>query len=340
MMSLSTITSPADVGSNESSGLAGAIGATPLVRLSRLFPRTRVYAKLEAANPGGSLKVRCAYNMLQQALLSGMLRARGTVVESSSGNLGIALAQVCRHFDLEFVCVVDERAPRHSLALIRALGGRIEVVSPRKGISLLECRLERVRELLTQLPNAYWTNQYENQAAVDGQRALAREVLERLPKLDFLVCAASTCGTLRAFSDELRARGSSTRIIGVDAVGSALRGGREATRLLPGHGCGIQPPLYSDELAWRWCEVTDLESTLACRRLAQREGLLCGASSGAVIHATANERARFPEGSTVVAILADSGSRYLDTVYCDEWVRTHLRPPAGALEATSQGETP
>ncbi|MEQ9093883.1 MAG: pyridoxal-phosphate dependent enzyme, partial [Miltoncostaeaceae bacterium] len=149
-------------------GVLGAVGATPLVRLRRYLGPAgpQVWAKLEAANPGGSAKARPAAAMVADALERGLLAPGGTVVESTSGNMGVGLAQACRYHGLSLICVVDTRATAGNVRAMRALGARVVVVSepdPATG-DLLVARLAEVARLLGEQPGAYWPDQYANPA--------------------------------------------------------------------------------------------------------------------------------------------------------------------------------
>ena len=309
-----------------------AIGSTPVVRLSRLFASTglEVYAKLEGLNPGGSIKDRPAYNILTKAIEAGEVDARTTVVESSSGNFAIGLAQVCAYLGLPLICVVDIKTTAQNMRIIEAYGARVDLVSkpdPATG-EYLQARLNRIKEILASVPNAFWPNQYANRNNSGSHfGSTMPEIVDVLgPELDYVFIGTSTCGTLRGCSDYIRERGLRTKVVAVDAAGSVIFGRPQGKRLLPGHGAGIVPTLFRQDLAQIVVHVSDLDCVLGCRRLVQTEAILAGASSGGVI--TALERlageGQLTAGSRCVAILADRGERYLDTVYSDSWVEAQL----------------
>ncbi len=323
--------------------LADVVGGTPLIELRRVYPDADVtlLAKWEGLNPGGSTKDRAALSMVQDGLRRGLLvPGESVVIESSSGNLAVGLAQVCRHRDLRFVCVVDARTTAQHLAILHALGAEVEVVTtpdPQTG-EYLPARLARVRELIQTTPGAYWPNQYANPANARAHEGTAREILDTLGgRLDYLFCATSSCGTLRGCADYLRRTGTGTRVVAVDAEGSVIFGGDPGPRLIPGHGAAVRPPLFHPGLADAVVRVTDLDCVRGCRRLAATEALLAGGSSGGVVAAFGKVRQHLPSGATCVLILPDRGDRYLDTVYSDAWVAQHLGhapdgtdgPPAG-----------
>jgi N-(2-amino-2-carboxyethyl)-L-glutamate synthase len=311
-------------------GILSTIGHTPLVRLKRVLPdcRFRLFAKLEGFNPGGSAKDRPALHILQEAIRTGAVTAGSVVIESSSGNLGIGLAQVCRYLGLRFICVVDPKTTTQNISILRAYGAEIDMVSEPDPVTgeFLPARIHRVKELLRIIENSFWTNQYANLANARAHyRTTMREIATELEgRVDYLFVATSTCGTLRGCADYVRDHGLSTKIFAVDAHGSVIFGGRPAKRLIPGHGAARRPELFRTGLADECVRVTDLECVVGCRRLVRSEAILAGGSSGAVVAAVDKVKDRIRRGATCVAIFHDRGERYLDTIYSDEWVAEHF----------------
>jgi cysteine synthase A len=306
-----------------------AVGNTPLVRLDRLFPRAgfQLFAKLECLNPGGSIKDRPATTILTEAIRTKEVRPGGVVIESSSGNLAIAIAQACAYFDIRFICVVDPKTTAQNIAILHAYGAEVDVVERPDRVTgeFLPARIARVRDLVAEHPGAFWPNQYANLLNPLAHHQTMDEVVTALDgRVDYLFCATSTCGTLRGCSEHVRARGLATRIVAADAAGSVIFGGRAARRLLPGHGAALRPALFQPGLADRVVIVTDRDCVIGCRTLARREAILAGASSGAVVMAAHRLSGEIPPGSRCALILADRGERYLDTVYSDAWVGAHF----------------
>jgi N-(2-amino-2-carboxyethyl)-L-glutamate synthase len=328
-------------------GILGAIGNTPLVALHRylLRPDVHVWAKLEASNPGGSAKDRPAARMLEDALADGLIDLGTTVVESTSGNTGIGLAQACRYHGMRLICVADERAHATSMRAMRALGAEVQVVSrpdPETG-DLLVARLGLVRRLLAEIPNSFWPDQYANESNPAAHAAgTMREIDDALDgRLDFLFVATSTTGTLRGCGDYLREHGRATRIVAVDSAGSALFGGTRGRRRLPGIGAGVETELSAGAEHDELVRVTDLDCVVGCRRLAEREAILAGGSSGGVAFALERLASRMEPGSRCVAIFPDGGSGYLETVYDDAWVERELGcAPARLAGLVAEGELP
>jgi cysteine synthase A len=148
-------------------------------------------------------------------------------------------------------------------------------------------------------------------------------------KVDYLFCPASSCGTLRGCSEYLREHGLHTKICVADSPGSVIFGGSRGRRLIPGHGAGIRPGLYRDDLADRCIQITDSESVVGCRMLLSSEALLVGGSSGATLMAVRKIANEIPSGARCVMIFPDRGERYLDTIFSDAWVTENLSCPGG-----------
>lgn len=301
-----------------------------MVKLERLLPGSnlQVFAKLERFNPAGSIKDRAAISMLHAEIENGALRpGRSVIVESSSGNLGIGLAQACRYYGLRFVCVVDVKTTSQNIAILRAYGAEVEVVKdpdPATG-EFLSVRQARVRELLDAIPGAYCPDQYSNPLNRRAHHKTMREITEALHgQVDYLFCATSTCGTLTGCAEFARQHGLGTIVVAVDAIGSVLFGLRPGRRLIPGHGAAVRPGLLDASAADRVVHVSDVECIVGCHRLVSREAILAGGSSGAIVSALEKIAADIPGGSNCVMILPDGGDRYLDTIYASEWVTANF----------------
>lgn len=282
-----------------------------------------IWAKLEFLNPGGSGKDRAAMSILSDAISGGLITRGTTVIESSSGNMGIAIAQLCASEQIPFICVVDVRTSKHNIDILKAYGARVEVVTvdDLKCVTLLEARISRVNQLLRVIPKSFWPNQYANTMNAVGQQYMMDEILDQLSDPpDFLFCAVSTCGTLRGCAQAIKSRNVKTKVVAVDALGSSIFGAPIGIRLLPGHGAGIRPPLMADHLFDYVLKVTDLECISGCRRLVKTEGVFAGGSTGGIIAALLKFRENIGPGMSCVIVCADRGERYLDTVYNDSWV--------------------
>jgi cysteine synthase A len=320
-----------------SASIIECIGSTPLVRLRRLFnDGPQVYGKLELLNPGGSVKDRPARYIIERGIRDGTIEPGSTIVESSSGNFGIALAMAARIYELSFVCVVDPRIAPLNLRILKQLGARIEMVTePDPYGGYLHTRLARVHELVRELPGAYWIDQYANELNArchyDG---IGSEIVEALgERVDVFVAAVSTTATLLGASRRLRDEWPDVRVVAVDAQGSVIFGGQPSRRDLPGIGSSRRPELLNEAEVDDVIYVDDHDSALGCRDLLLGEGILAGGSSGAVIAAVQRLVPHLARDARVVAVLPDRGERYMDLVYDDDWVAARAAEPAPSAPA-------
>lgn len=325
-------------------------GNTPLIRLDRMFankPGIDVFAKLEQFNMAGSAKDRTAEALVNQAMKAGIIGAGSTLVESSSGNLGIALARQAVLHDMHFHCVVDPRINSSTAAMMHALGATVDMVKQPDAATgdWLSARRNRVAELLNEIPDAVNLDQYANEAAfsahAEGTMAEILDAMELPPT--HLLTAMSTTGTIGGCRRKLTELGLDTQVIGVDAKGSVLYGGDRGERLLPGYGAGVVSKLSQTHTPDRIIRVADINAVIGARRLAIREGYVPGASGGAVI-AAAEQLAQQLEATSdsaarIALVLHDGGASYADTIYSDSWVKDKMGISADELaDRVSRGE--
>lgn len=306
-----------------------SVGNTPLIQLKRILCEVpfRLFAKLEMFNPGGSSKDRTALSIIENAMKEGSIDTNTTIIESSSGNMGIGLAQVCAYFGIKFLCVVDLKATTQNLNILKAYGASIEVVTEPDVTTgdFLQARLNRVQELLRKIPNSFWPNQYANIHNPLAHHRTMHEIATQLDnKIDYLICATSTCGTLRGCAEYVHEHNLHTHLIAVDAEGSAIFRNTPARRLIPGHGAAVCPDLYQPFIAEKTLYVSDQDCVVGCHRLLKREAILAGGSSGGVITALERFKQNMSPDSNCVIILCDRGERYLDTIYSDAWIEKHF----------------
>ena len=302
-------------------------GNTPLVELKSLskdWPFT-LYGKFELSNPGGSMKDRAAASMLGHAIESGRLKPGMTVIESSSGNMGVGLALACRRLGLRFVCVTDKRINRVNIKIMKTLNARVHVIDGLDGHpDLLSARLSWLQDYLSENTDVFWPNQYNNYDNARGYFELMSELKNTLSdEPDFLFCATGTCGTIRGCADYIRDNNMATKIVAVDAVGSVIFGNDPGPRHIPGHGAAIRPGLFRSGMASEVVHVDDLHAIAGCNLLLRREGILAGGSTGAIVCAMQRFGHKIPAGSSVVVIIGDRGERYLDTIYNSEWLKRY-----------------
>jgi 2,3-diaminopropionate biosynthesis protein SbnA len=310
-------------------GILSTVGHTPLVRLAKLLGHARfnLFAKLEAFNPGGSIKDRSAVHIIQAALQDGSIGRDTTIVESSSGNMGIGLAMACSYLGLRFICVVDSRTTSQNIRILEAYGAEIELVTtpdPQTG-EFLPARIQRVKSLLSEIESSFWPDQYSNIYNARAHHRTMDEIATELDgKVDYLFCSTSTCGTLRGCAEYKRMHHLATKIVAIDAVGSVIFGDQPGSRLIPGHGAAIKPDLYQDGLCDRYVHVSDRECVVNCWHLVKHEAILAGGSSGGVLAGARRLQDEIPNGANCVLIFADRGERYLDTIYSKVWLCEHF----------------
>lgn len=317
-------------------GIISCIGHTPLINLNKAIGREfHLYAKLEGMNPGGSLKDRPAFEILRHGIETGEINENTVIVEATSGNMGIGLAQICRYLGLRCICVIDSKTTASNQQLLRVYGAEVEMITePDLSTGdLLQARINRAQAIVNSLQNSFWVNQYSNIHNALAHRRTMEEIMLALNRVDFLFCPASSCGTLRGCADYLRERGlHQPKIVVADSPGSVIFKGTRGKRLIPGHGAGVRPSLYQNGLADRCIQVTDLESVIGCRRLLSTEALLVGGSSGATFMAVSKIADEIPPGSICVMLFPDRGDRYLDTIFSDSWVAQNLGCSSRHLE--------
>src|SRR2546423_2489708 len=269
------------------SSVVACVGRTPLVELRRQFPPPgpTVIAKLELMNPSGSMKDRPAAFIVERGLADGTITAASHLVESSSGNFGIALATAARVHALDFTCVVDPKTTPANLRILNALGAEVEIVTePDEHGCYLGARLRRVAELCREGPDRVWINQYANernwQAHYHGTAAAILADLDR--PIDCLVVPVSTTGTILRLAPRLRHDFPALRVVAVDAAGSVIFGGPAGPRHVPGLGAGRRPELLAPGEIDEVVSVSDREAVGGCPEPATPEGNVAGGAAGAV----------------------------------------------------------
>jgi cysteine synthase A len=287
-------------------------------------PRT-VHLKLEGRNVAGSIKARTAYGLVRGLARSGRLRPGGKLLESTSGNLGIALAMLARHLGVGFTAVVDPLVSRESLEQLTGLGAVLDVVRERDPTGgYLLSRLARVRELQARDSAYVWPNQYGNPDNPAIHREMTGpELLKQLPRpADAVFAAISTGGTFCGLSQFFRQHSPATRMVAVDIEGSVAFRGTPGNRYLPGIGASRASSFLDPSLVDRFDCANIHEAAYYCRLVLRDCGLHIGASAGAVVAACCRYLEQHPDTGLVVCLCADGGEKYAGTVYSDDWLRT------------------
>ncbi len=288
------------------------IGHTPVVRLNRVVPEgsAKVYVKLESANPGGSVKDRISYNMIQDAEARGALRPGQTILEATSGNTGIGLAFVAAAKGYPITLVMPDTMTLERRALLKAYGAKL-VLTP--GSGGMKAAVEKAEELASTDPNYFLVRQFENPANPAIHRTTtALEILEQVPELDAFVAGVGTGGTITGVGEVLAQKKPGTLVVAVEPETSPLLStGVAGPNKIQGIGPNFVPAILNRAAFHRIEPVSFEDAVLVARRLAREEGLLTGISTGAIVHAALKIAKELGPGKTVVAILCDTGERYL-----------------------------
>lgn len=309
---------------NYVTSLLDLCGQTPLVNLQRMSEQQNVFLKLEKFTPGKSIKDRPVLEMITAAEERGLLKPGMTIVESTSGNTGIAIALYGRLKGYRVLCIVDENIPIEKLEMLQAYGADVELIrgTPElKNADLTEYRIVRIKQLLAENANYFNLNQYENIGNPNAhEKYTASEILEQAPaNLKAVVLSVGTGGTVTGISRGIKALRPDLLIYGVEPAGSTIFGGTKGPYLQQGPGNYFVPAIMDYTHIDHHMKVDDLSAFRTARDLAKKEGLLLGGSSGAVTYAALQIAAELGETGSVIAVCPDAGEKYLDTVFSDEW---------------------
>lgn len=306
-------------------GILSTIGSTPLVHLKKLFPgfNGMVYGKLEAFNPAGSIKDRTSHHIIQQGISQGKINQNTTIIESTSGNMGIGLAQCCLSLGLKLKLVVDPYINTQAEKILKTYGADVvKVTEPDESGGYLNARIDKVAELLKGDPNSFWPNQYGSYHNPEAHHQTMEEILDELyGDLDYIFVATSTCGTLMGCAEKIQMGGYKTKIIPVDSEGSIIFGGKASKRLIPGFGAGRSSQFLDLSIVENPVLINEPDSIRGARMLLNREAILAGGSSGAVVMAMKKMIPHISADATIASIICDRGERYLDTIYSDNWIK-------------------
>src|SRR3989440_2145142 len=299
-----------------------AIGQTPLVRLNRLTKdlQCEVYVKLDYMNPGGSVKDRIGITMIDEAERKGLLKPGGTIIEGTSGNTGMGLALVCVVRGYKMVFTITDKQSKEKIDLLKALGAEVivcptavEPEDPRSYYSV-------AKKLAREIPNSYYPNQYANPMNPDAHyRTTGPEIWDDSEgKITHFICGMGTGGTISGAGKYLKEKNPSIKIIGIDPYGSLyydfVKSGetvRAKTYVVEGIGEDFFPTTMNLQILDSVMQVNDEECFVVARRLVKLEGLFTGGSGGGCISATLRLADALGSDSFLVALLPDTGTRYL-----------------------------
>jgi len=290
-----------------------------------LFYRLRAFAgghdvflKLEGFNVTGSIKIKTALGLLEDLEKRGLAKPNKTVmVESSSGNLGLALSLLCAVKHYKFICVTDPNANHATVREMELHGAEVIVVSDRDSAGgFLGTRLKVIDNILCSNPNAVWLNQYANIANKNVHaEQTGNEIAAEFDRVDWLFVGTGTTGTLCGVSERLRQEFPGIKVVAVEPIGSVTFGGKPGRRTIPGIGSSVRPKLADLLNPDRIVEISEEETIDSCFAFVRDYHLLVGGSTGTVLAAIQRLAPEFSFGETIVAISPDLGERYLDTLY-------------------------
>jgi cysteine synthase A len=291
------------------------------VDLQSIFGHS-LFLKCEGFNFAGSIKLKAATEMVETAERDGVLTPGSVLVESSSGNLGVALSMIAASKGYRFLCVTDSRCNLSTRRLMEALGSQVHIITePDANGGFLGARIDYVRALCASDDRYVWLNQYTNPSNWKAHyRTTAPAIAHQFPRLDVLFVGAGTTGTLMGCARYFREYHRPVRVVAVDSVGSVTFGGAPGRRMIPGLGTSVRPPLLDESYIDEVVLVEEADTIRACHRLARR-GFLFGGSTGTVVSGAMSWLAQHDaQELTAVAIAPDLGERYLDTIYQTNWL--------------------
>lgn len=291
------------------------IGGTPIIKLNKLSQKfgASIYGKCEFMNPNGSVKDRIALSMVMDGLKTGKINYDTLVIEATSGNTGVGLAGVCASLGLRLVIVMPSSMSVERRRVMAALGAKIELTAPEKG---MKGALERAQEISEGSKNSIILRQFENEANVRIHReATAREILESFgeEKIDIFVAGVGTGGSITGIAPVLKKHYPDILIVAVEPASSpVLSGGAPSPHKIQGIGAGFVPSILDTTVYSEIITVENEEAFAMSRNIALKEGILVGISSGANVHAAKVLAKRYPN-SNILTMLNDTGERYLST---------------------------
>ena len=292
--------------------ILATIGETPHVRINRLFdPRVEVWAKLERANPGGSIKDRIALSMIEDAEARGILRPGSVIVEPTSGNTGIGLALVCAVKGYRLILCMPESFSIERRKLMTGYGAELELTPRELG---MKGAIARANELAAEIPGSWIPMQFDNPANVEAhRRTTAVEIARDFPEgVDYLVTGVGTGGHITGCAEVLKPLWPKLRVYAVEpTLSPVLSGGTHSPHPIQGIGAGFIPGVMRPELLDGILQVAPEDAMSYARRAAREEGLLIGVSSGASLAAVAQLLPQVPDGARILTFSYDTGERYL-----------------------------
>ena len=320
---------------NVHSSLLQLIGNTPLLELHKITKglKGRYFAKLEAFNVGHSAKDRVAKYIVEDAERKGLLKPGYTIVETSSGNTGYSLAMISALRGYRCIIAISDKSSHDKVEMLQALGAEVHLCPANVAPDDPRSYYEVAKRIHNETPNSIYVNQYFNPLNPESHYQTGREIWEQTQgEITHVVVCSGTGGTISGIAHYLKEQNPRVQVLGVDAYGSAIKKYHETREFDPsevypykieGIGKNLIPTATDFDVIDEFIKVTDKDAALTARELARTEGLFMGYTSGAAMQAVKQyaEAGKFDENSIVVALLADHGSRYMNKIYSDDWMK-------------------
>jgi cysteine synthase len=305
-----------------------AIGKTPSVRFHRIGSELdcEIYGKCEFLNPGGSVKDRIAYRMIEEAEKTGKIKPGDILIEASSGNTGIGVAMAGAVKGYQVIITMPEKMSHEKEVVIEALGAKIYRTPTEVSWDDPESHISLAKRLEKELPNAHFLDQYSNPNNPTAHyETTAKEIIEDMgERLAMVVMGVGTGGTITGIAKQMKEKMPQVKIVGVDPYGSILGGGSEVySYQVEGIGYDFIPPVLDNQLVDEYVKVNDHDSFVMARRLIREEGLLVGGSSGSAVCGALQVAKCLKKGQKCLVILPDSIRNYLYKFVDDKWMKDH-----------------
>ena len=320
---------------NVHSSLLQLIGNTPLLELHKITKglKGRYFAKLEAFNVGHSAKDRVAKYIVEDAERKGLLKPGSTIVETSSGNTGYSLAMISALRGYRCIIAISDKSSHDKVEMLQALGAEVHLCPANVATDDPRSYYEVAKRIHSEIPDSIYINQYFNPLNPESHYQTGREIWEQTQgEITHVVVCSGTGGTISGIAHYLKEQNPRVQVLGVDAYGSAIKKYHETREFDPaevypykieGMGKNLIPTATDFDVIDEFIKVTDKDAALTARELARTEGLFMGYTSGAAMQAVKQyaEAGKFDENSIVVVLFADHGSRYMNKIYSDDWMK-------------------
>ena len=301
-----------------------AISCPPIFfKLNNFLSDSEAYVKLEGLNIAGSIKLTTAKKLIESLEKKKIINSKTKIVESSSGNLGVALSLICKEKGYHFICVTDPNILPENEKLMNIYGAEIIKITERDvNGGYLSSRIAYIQQILENNPDYIWLNQYANPSNPSAHFSqTAADIYQSFTDLDYLFVGAGTTGTLMGCAAYFRKNSPRTKIIGVDSEGSVTFGFHPKKRHIPGIGTSKRPEIVNEDLLDEILLIEELDAVNMCHWLLETYGLFLGGSSGTVLQAIKTYENKIPPKSRVMAISPDFGNKYMDMIYDNQWVQ-------------------